>query len=487
MFCERQGQLLNCDFCDWGDGQDGSFYEGHEGIENRRCGRCAMIGEMVGDGNMERVMQGFDGEPNFRMTPDFRITRVWARNFRSIADVSLELDPLTILVGPNASGKSNLLDVLRFIKDALRFDLEVAVSRRQGMEGVVRHEAGGGCSDVEMGVAAVVHSRYAESGYYSVEYGFAITSIGSGGYRVSKEYGKVREGDDSDAVEFRVEDGRLATSEFFIGGTRHSFSSYDVDLLIDFDTDRLAFPFIVRASRPLVRDAEISGRAALLHDGMRELHRKLTGMRFYHIFPNTIREPQRLSNAPTLEENAENLGAVIKKGFDRVEPGSMERLREDVRLLMPGVSDIGVDAVGGYLVVRLKRNAIAGDGWLDLSMESDGAIRLLALVVALYQQPYLPVIGIEEPELTAHPDTLAVLADMINEASRRSQVIVTTHSPDLIDFLTNYRTTESLRIVEPEGGVTTARRVADKKAALVKKHLASPGELYRMGELTISR
>ena len=437
-----------------------------------------MVG-IVGDGNMESLMAGFD------RGPDFRITRVWARNFRSVADVSLEMDPLTILVGPNASGKSNLLDILRFIKDALRFDLEVAVSSREGMEGVARR--GAGDSEIEVGVEAVVRDGRFGGGYCSAEYGFSLVCVDDGGYKVGKEYGKVRERDGSDAVEFRVEDGRLATSEFFIGGTRYSFSSYDVDLLIDFDTDRLAFPFIVRASRPLVRDVEISGRAALLHDGMRELHRKLTGMRFYHIFPNTIRGPQRLSNALALEEDAENLGTIIKKGFDRVEPGSMGRLREDVELIMPGVSDVGVDAVGGYLVVRLKRDAIGGDGWLDLSMESDGAIRLLALVVALYQQPYLPVIGIEEPELAEHPDTLAVLADMINEASRRSQVIVTTHSPELIDFLTDYRTTESLRIVELDDGVTIARRVPDKKAALVKKHLASPGELYRMGELTVSR
>ncbi|MCY4654358.1 MAG: AAA family ATPase, partial [Dehalococcoidia bacterium] len=317
-------------------------------------------------------------------------------------------------------------------------------------------------------------------------YGFILASTGNGGYRVSREYGKVRDGDDSDAVEFRIEDGRLVTSEFLIGGSRHSFSSYDIDLLIDFDTDDLAFPIIVRASRPLVRDAEISGRAALLHGGMRKLHRNLAGMRFYHIFPNTIREPQRLSNTLTLEEDAANLASVIR-GLDRVGAPVMARFRKELGLLMPRVSDIRVEPVGGYLVVKLKRDTIAGDPWIDLSMESDGAIRLLGLVVALYQQPYLPVIGIEEPELTAHPDAQAVLADMINEAARRSQVIVTTHSPDLIDFLTNYRTTESLRIVELAGEVTTVRRIADKRAKAVKKRLFSPGELYRTGELTVSR
>ena len=98
----------------------------------------------------ERLMQGFHTGPHFQ------ITRVWAKNFRSIADVSFELDPLTILVGPNASGKSNLLDILRFIKDALR-NLEMAVSRRNGMEGVARHVTWDGDSnllDIEMGVSS---------------------------------------------------------------------------------------------------------------------------------------------------------------------------------------------------------------------------------------------------------------------------------------------------------------------------------------------
>ena len=93
------------------------------------------------------------------------------------------------------------------------------------------------------------------------------------------------------------------------------------------------------------------------------------------------------------------------------------------------------------------------------------------------------MIGIEEPELTVHPGALAVLADVFNEAARRTQVIVTTHSPDFIDYLTDYRAVENLRIVELDGGVTTVRQVGDNQAEAVKKHLSSPGELHRLGNL----
>ena len=307
-----------------------------------------------------------------------------------------------------------------------------------------------------------------------------------GGYRVSREYGKVWEGNGSDAVGFRIEDGNLADPDFLL--SRVSGQAALVRDESDFDTNDLALPIFLRMYRQLIpREAKISKRkVASLYNGLRELHRNLVGMRFYHIFPNTIRGPRLPSNTLILKEDAENLASVIKR-MKGMENDSRERLRDDVELIMPGVSDIRVESVGGYLVVKLKREAIVGDPWIDLSMESDGVVRLLGLAVALYQRPYLPVIGIEEPELTAHPDTLAVLADMINEAARRSQVIVTTHSPDLIDFLTDYRTVENLRIVELEDGVTTASRVGDNQAKAVKKHLFSPGELYRTGELTVSR
>ena len=59
------------------------------------------------------------------------ITKVWAKNFRSIEHAELELDPLTVLVGPNASGKSNLLDILGFLADAARDGLENAITRRR--------------------------------------------------------------------------------------------------------------------------------------------------------------------------------------------------------------------------------------------------------------------------------------------------------------------------------------------------------------------
>ena len=131
------------------------------------------------------------------------------------------------------------------------------------------------------------------------------------------------------------------------------------------------------------------------------------------------------------------------------------------------------------MVTQLRHTNTSHSGanaWFDLSQESDGTLRLLGLLVALYQHPYLGFIGIEEPELTVHPGALAALADVLQEASRRSQILVTTHSPDLIDRLS----TDQLRVVKLVKGVTEIGPVLQTQAEAVRQNLFSPGELHRM-------
>lgn len=114
----------------------------------------------------------------------FRITRVWAKNFRSIRELDLELGPLTVLVGPNASGKSNVMDVLRFISDALRSGLDDAIEDRGGIRSI-RRRSQGRVGDIELGIEAELEDVY-------LEYAFVFNIRQGGGHRVKREYGTVR-------------------------------------------------------------------------------------------------------------------------------------------------------------------------------------------------------------------------------------------------------------------------------------------------------
>ena len=417
----------------------------------------------------------------------FQITKVWARNFRSIADASLNLDQVTVLVGPNASGKSNVLDILRFVKDALRFDLEAAISIRHGFDSIRRRTTDSLSEEVEIGLSATVSGSTNFGNTSRIDYGFILVPDPDRGYKVNLEYATVypRDQKDFDPVLFRIEDGRLTSpvSLSHYNDTRSRLWQDD-DETSAFDTGelwlrRVARPWTPGRSQDLPED---DGTFFTFARPVEILLRRIASMRFYHIFPNTIREPQRLGNPYPLDEDAGNLASVLRD-FDRDPRNTIERLKKSLGRLVPGVSDVEITSAGGYLVVRLKHEAALGGGWIDLSQESDGTIRLLGLLTALHQRRVLPLIGIEEPELTVHPGALTALADELKEKSRTSQLIVTTHSPDLIDRITNFRDVDSLRVVELIEGVTEVNLVSGAQRESVMKHLFSPGELHRQGEL----
>ena len=421
------------------------------------------------------------------LRPRLQIIRAWARNYRSISEAEIDLDPLTVLVGPNASGKSNWLDVLRFMRDAVRFDPGVAIFERQGLEAIYHSKTAADQPHIEMGITATVRSRYSERRYASILYGFALTRTKDGMFRVSQEAGLIsEEGEDSPVFGFSSQDGYITFSELpATTDIKSMLSSKDGG---NVEVTALGLPILVREIRRLSSLDREQDRflTPLVRDGFRQLHYIFTNARFYHIFPNTIREPQRQGNTHLLDEDASNLASILWETA-RETPQVMARIREALIQLVPGVNDIEVQPVGGYLVTRLKHGSGPNATWFDLSQESDGTVRLLALLVALNQRQPLTLIGIEEPELTVHPGSLAVLADLINEAALRSQVIVTTHSPDFVDCVTEYKAVESLRIVELVDGATQVASVAKSQVEAVKENLFSPGELHRMGEFRLSQ
>ena len=417
----------------------------------------------------------------------FQITKIWARNFRSIADASLNLGQVTVLVGPNASGKSNVLDILRFVKDALRFDLEAAISIRHGFDAIRRRTTDSLSEELEIGLSAAVSSSPNFGDTSNVDYGFTLAPDSGGGYRVNMEYATVYPSDQDhfDPVVFRIEDGRL-TSPVSPAHNNDTGSRQwlDDDEDFAFDTGELSLRRVARpwTSRRFQDLSEDDGTFFTFARTVEILLRRIASMRFYHIFPNTIREPQRLGNPYPLDEDAGNLASVLRD-FDRDPMSTIDRLKRSLGRLVPGVSDLDITSAGGYLVVRLKHEAVQGGGWIDLSQESDGTIRLLGLLTALHQRRILPLIGIEEPELTVHPGSLTALADELKERARVSQLIVTTHSPDLIDRITDFRDVDSLRVVELIEGVTQVNLVTGAQKESVMRHLFSPGELHRQGEL----
>ena len=176
-------------------------------------------------------------------------------------------------------------------------------------------------------------------------------------YRVSQEYGIISDGDeDSPVFGFSIQDGYIAFSE--------NPAPVDLEAMLrledsnDLEITDLALPALVRGARrrALLYHEQDGYLSPLVRDGFCQLHRNLTTARFYHIFPNTIKGPQRPGSTYLLDEDASNLASTIWE-IEREFPQTMVRIREALSLLVPGVSGLDVGPVGGYLVVRLKHGS----------------------------------------------------------------------------------------------------------------------------------
>lgn len=176
-----------------------------------------------------------------------------------------------------------------------------------------------------------------------------------------------------------------------------------------------------------------------------------------------------------LEENLSNFGLFLNhlRGFPQAKKTILEHLGD----LYDDLEDFDVRIKGGTVEVFLTE----GDFTIPASRLSDGTLRYLCLLAILCDPEPPPLICIEEPELGLHPDILPKIADLLIEASERTQLIVTTHSDILVDAMTEEP--ESVVVVEKHDRQTRMERLRDEGALgeMLKKYRL--GELWMSGEI----
>ena len=188
--------------------------------------------------------------------------------------------------------------------------------------------------------------------------------------------------------------------------------------------------------------------------------------------PRLPQEPNRRNDG--LEENFLNLGLMLNR-FRR-ETALKRRLLGALQDLYPGIDDFDVSIEAGSVQVFLHEGPYS----IPATRLSDGTLRYLCLLAILLHPEPPPLVCIEEPELGLHPDVLATLGALFRDAAERTQLIVTTHSDELIDSLSE--TPEDVIVCEKSEGCTQLRRL-DRSALEEWLERYALGELWRRGEL----
>jgi predicted ATPase len=228
---------------------------------------------------------------------------------------------------------------------------------------------------------------------------------------------------------------------------------------------------------PAVFEDELTLPSIAAHKRFKPLTDALRSMRIYSIYPRELAAPQPVGKTPPLDDAGSNWAAVLRSlSTDR-----HDELVVAVSKVLPDVVNIGTEITGGYHTVYFAHRLPTGQvRHFDASQESDGTLRLVALLTALLQNDPPALIGIEEPELTVNPGLLPLMLDFIREASLSSPVVVTSHSPDLLDLVDP----DEVRVVERRDGITTAGPMDVTQQEVVRASLMGPGGLLRSGGIS---
>jgi predicted ATPase len=372
----------------------------------------------------------------------------------------LALEPLNVFIGPNSSGKSNLLESLSLLAAAPR-DLQVPIRE------------GGGVRDwlwkgVERSPTATVDvTLYYPPGTMPLRYRLAFTESGS-------RFALIDE-----AIENERAQGANAKPYFYYAYRRGHPALNVITNLSDATG---------RAERRLHRDAVSAEQSILSQRRDPDAFPELTyvaanfeKMRFYREWNlgryTAPRLPQK-ADLPDdfLLEDASNLGLVLNNMQNR--PAVKRVLIDRLRTFYEGIEDVTTRIQGGTVQVFFHEAGLRHP--VPATRLSDGTLRYVCLLTILCHPEPQPVVCIEEPELGLHPDVIPAIADMLVEASSRTQLFVTTHSDVLISALSDHP--ESVVVCERDDGGTHLRRL--EPAALsqwLEKYRL--GELWQMGEI----
>ncbi|MBI4590039.1 MAG: AAA family ATPase [Candidatus Rokubacteria bacterium] len=382
------------------------------------------------------------------------IKRLRVHNYLSLRDIDLELGRRNLVVGPNMSGKSNLIDCLRFLTTMVTSGLNKAFEDRAGFQEVVWKGADGGRFSIGLTTEVPV-----EENEPAKIYAYEISIVGSGpaSFAVEKEQLTVKtNGASATLIDLKYGQGKLTHAD---GSTEIASSVAPNSSALEFNIpgwEGTSFKFL------------------------------LSAWRFYRLIPALMKQPNAASAQNFLNERGDNFSSwmmTLQTSF----PEEFRRVKQVAMDVLPGLEEIltpPTQYATTYVATRERYLSRPVNIW----RMSDGELNFLALLSLIFAPESLgsPLYCIEEPENHLHPKLLETLVEVLTQrqnelGSQAAQVVVTTHSAHLVDRMT----LDELIVTEKSNGATRCLRPASKKhlKELLEREELGLGELWYSGAL----
>ncbi len=364
------------------------------------------------------------------------IRRIRLKRYRSLLWCDVPLENPTFLVGKNGAGKSNFFKALEFLSDCVNLPLSSVFQKQGGLE-TVRYRSGGRSRPGNFGMRVDFATPNGQAGMYA----FEVKALSGYEFEVVREQCALGENsfDRSGTGEVRIT----------VTGAAPQVSR-----------DALCLPLLggLEAFRPVV-----------------EL---LKGIQVFSLDPHVMQDLQDPDSGMRLRSDGGNLASVLSTFPNEM----LERLTELLAELVPGVSSVKPLKHGKKVTLKFQQSW-KEEGLPPQSAEheafamSEGTLRLLGILVAFLQPNPPTLLALEEPESTIHPEALATLLELIRGFANQLQVVVNTHSPELLDC--EWLGPQHLRVVTWHNGKTRIDPLDEATAESLRQHLLGAGELMR--------
>ncbi len=429
------------------------------------------------------------------------LRRVHIQGYKSLQNVELQLCPLTLIIGPNATGKSNLFDALSLLSrivtsrslheafDEHRGDPIEAFSYSEGgLEALLQKEKATFTIEVDVELSQAIKTRTEQlieryvspSNRTTVRRSPKKANITESllRYRVSisinPKTGALRIEDEYLVALRETQDGCLYPDEKirpFIEkiGNRIYLRMEGQDYSVEYES---GLSYAV-ASQPLYPP---------YYPHLIALREELASWQFYYLEPHLMREASPIKESHTITPFGGDLAAFYWT-LQRIHPGQFCNIEKTLQTFIPTIDGIQIEVTkDGLLRLKIKEDGIEHSA----KVVSEGTLRLLALLAILSPTNSASVVGIEEPENGVHPRRLRHIALLLQNASRKRQVIVNTHSALLLDYFDS----EEIRIVQcfKKDGQTLFRVLSPMEELLRKPEAGKvlketlPSERILMGD-----
>ena len=378
---------------------------------------------------MGRFITGVDDFADEAMSYPAQIESIEIKKYRVFREVVFsDLPRMTVVIGANGTGKSTFFDVFAFLKDALAETVAVAVARRGGFRELVSRDTEG---PIELNI------RFRESGGRLASYQLQIADA-DGRAVVGREvlsYRRGRHGWPWRFVDFQHGAGKAITNESEYGqdGVSEKWEYHELN-----DPSTLAIKGLGQ-----FRDFPV----------VSELRSMIEGWHISDFHIADARPSAEAGYAEHLSPRGDNLAQVAKYLYEN-HPGRFDQILQAMRRRVPGLSSVEAKSTeDGRLVLRFEDGSFK-DPFIARNV-SDGAIKIFAYLVLLYDPKPQPMLVVEEPENYLYYEFLQELAEEFRAyANLGGQVFVSTHSPE---FLNGVELKEIFGLVKRNGSSTVER------------------------------